>query len=173
MFVFILREQFSLKRKARVINFLCFIFLHDRLGFLRNFGEGSQEKHFENACTFYCLCYILTDNLKQIYEAWFSSAKALLIHLSDTYFIPVSVNPIYLSGAELQCLTLGILAQVVSVQLKKPMCYERFLVSISAVVTIPFSLLMNKVFFFLCSVVNPVINKGRFFPRIIPVLLCM
>lgn len=56
-----------------------------------------------------------TEKIKQVCETWLSSTKALLTHLCDTCFICVSLNPICLAGAELQCLTLGILAQVVSV----------------------------------------------------------
>lgn len=70
------------------------------------------------------------EKIRQVCEMWLSSTEALLTHLRDTCFICVSLNPIYLAGAELQCLTLGILAQVVSVRLKMQMYYERFLVSI-------------------------------------------
>lgn len=71
-----------------------------------------------------------TEKIRRVCETWLSSTKALLTHLCDTSFICVSLNPIYWAGAELQCLTLGILAQVVSVQLKMQMYYKRFLVSI-------------------------------------------
>lgn len=158
--------------KSKSYNFFTFHRLAWQIRFLKNlWGRISRKAFWKCIYTLlsllHCYCFL---KIKLICETWLSSTNALLTHLCDTYFIHVSLNPARLCGAELQCLTLGILAHF---QLKMHMCCERFLVSVWAVVSVPFSLLMDQLFFFLWSVVNPVVNKGRYFSGIIPVLLYM
>ena len=99
-----------------------------------------------------CVTSLLIKNSSRYARRGFALQK-LCWSISDTCFIPVPANPVSLSGAELGYLAVGILAWVVSIQLKMQTSYGRSLVSTWAVLSIPFSLLVSQVCFLLRWVV--------------------